>query len=638
MPDTSILRVIVGRWIGRLARSVPGQSAGARRLRALCAFGRARARRPAVAAPATEAAAVGAVLAGVGERGPGVAARLVRGGAVVHDEAGDTLIEVLIAALLVALIAGAVLTGYIAIAHIAGGQRNTSHADVLAQRDEARLHSLSVAQLSASGPGTGNQTVSTGLNGTTYTIASTARFVSGGTAGNACSSSGTSSADEVATSSTVTWGTNNGGRPPVVVQGLITPAVGGSLVVTAIDQSGGPLAGATVSVTGPSVVSPLTTDASGCAVFGGLAGGAYTVSVAAPGYVDVNGNSTITQSVTVVPTQTAKPTAQFQLGQAGAISATFTTGYNGSTHASSSDAIVASNTGMSAPRTFATTSGPASTLTTPSTLYPFATPYSVYAGSCSSDLPPSADQGSASVGGGAAVVPLPALIVNVWASATQNFNDNDPALLYSGAGWTHQTGVAGDYANDETDSATAGNTVSVSFTGTGVQWLGTRANNHGYANVYLDNRLVARNINGYARGTAYQQVLYRATGLANTSHTLKIVVDGTAARGSRGRVASIDEISASGGAALMSSAPRVTLTDTGCANRKTVPATVVPTATAGALADPGVPYANLSVCADNGTNHNTATVAASSLSFTAGTAVNINLYSGAPGLTRGACP
>ena len=586
------------------------------------------------------------------------AALRARVAACLRAQRGDTLIEVLIAALLVALIAGSVFTGFIGVGGIVGTQRNTSQADVLAQQDQARLHSLTVAQLSSSGVGTGNQTANAILSGTTYTVTSSAKFVSGGNGGSACSTSGTANADEVATTSTVTWGNNNGGRPPVVVSGLITPPVGGSLVATAIDPNGNPLAGVIVSLSGPSTVPPLTTDASGCAVFGSLTGGNYTVSASEPGYVDANGNSTVTQTVTVVPTQTSKPTAQFQLGAAGAVSAAFTSTYNGATHPSSSDSIIANNVGMTGPLAFTTTGGSyLQTITSPSTLYPFPSPYSVYAGGCSADLPPSADQGSATLGGAAAGVPLPALILNVVGggnTTTTTYDDPNPAITYAGltgAGhWTHLSGwgQSNDFDGTESDSNILGDTASFTVTAaagttTSVQWIAPYTQNGGYAQVYLDNVLV-QTVDTYSSSWSgqYKQVAYQSPTLTTGSHTLKIVVTGTndgKHYGSTSTVA-IDEmaVSVTTAVAPMSTAPHVTLTDTGCGNRKTVPPTVAPTPTTGALTDPGVPYANLTVCADDGTNHNTAVVAQSGLSFTTGNAVSISLAAGASGLSGGVCP
>ena len=59
--------------------------------------------------------------------------------ACLRSERGDTLIEVLVAALLVALIAVASLTGYGAVAHVSGDQRNARAGRALAQQDQARL-------------------------------------------------------------------------------------------------------------------------------------------------------------------------------------------------------------------------------------------------------------------------------------------------------------------------------------------------------------------------------------------------------------------------------------------------------------------------------------------------------------------
>lgn len=69
------------------------------------------------------------------------------------SEPGDTLIEVLIAALLVALIAAATFTGYSAVAHVAGGESQRAQASGLAEADQARLHGLTLNNLSSWAPG-----------------------------------------------------------------------------------------------------------------------------------------------------------------------------------------------------------------------------------------------------------------------------------------------------------------------------------------------------------------------------------------------------------------------------------------------------------------------------------------------------
>lgn len=213
-------------------------------------------------------------------------------------ERGDTLIEVLVAALLGVLIASGTLVGYEQLSQVTGDQRQRAQADSLAQQDQARLQGLAVSALASSGLGTGNQTTTQQVNGTTYTIASASTFASAG-GSQSCTSSGTTTAAVVQTTSTVSWSPNNNGRGPVVVKGLISPPQGGSLIVR-VANSVGALAGATITLSGgPSSPLPLVTNVNGCAVFGGLAGGAYTVTASDTGYVTAN------TTVTAVPTTTA---------------------------------------------------------------------------------------------------------------------------------------------------------------------------------------------------------------------------------------------------------------------------------------------------------------------------------------------
>ena len=66
-----------------------------------------------------------------------------------RGQRGDTLIEVMIAALLVALIATASLTGFGDAGQLASTQRNEGQAATLAQQDQARLRGLTITQLTA---------------------------------------------------------------------------------------------------------------------------------------------------------------------------------------------------------------------------------------------------------------------------------------------------------------------------------------------------------------------------------------------------------------------------------------------------------------------------------------------------------
>jgi len=437
-------------------------------------------------------------------------------------ERGDTLIEVMVAAIMIALVAGATLTGYAQVAHMTGTQRHRVEADSLAELDQARLRGLTITQLAGS---QGNRSVSETIDGTTYTITSASQYVSGSTAAMSCTTGPTTTtADEVQITSTVTWSPGNDNRLPVVVHGLVTPAEGGSLVITATDQNGAGLPGVTATPSGPTTVSPLATDANGCAIFGGLAGGSYTVGFADPGYVDVNGNANPSQTKTVIPTETAGPVNE-QMGQAATINATFSTKWGAGTVAATSDQIVATQNLMTpAFRLFGTHSTASNnafsaSVTTGATIFPFTSAYLVFAGGCDDPLTPASAEQSVIVSpGGTSSVTLP-----------------EPAMLV-------------------------------------MVWSGT---------------------------------------------------------------------SASPGS-LVSTKPDVTVTDTdaACGNAEDYPPTQIPTASAGALANPGLPYGTYTVCADAqiaGTyERNTGTVA--NTSYTSGNTVNIYLGSGAAGRVSGKCP
>jgi beta-galactosidase GanA len=124
---------------------------------------------------------------------------------------------------------------------------------------------------------------------------------------------------------------------------------------------------------------------------------------------------------------------------------------------------------------------------------------------------------------------------------TYTYDDTDPALQYAGT-WSHvanQSYTGGDYKQTESFSSVAGDSLTVPFTGTAVEWIGSKAGNHGLADVYLDG-VKQQTVDTY--GSANQVVFYKATGLSDGPHTLKIVVTGTKNASSQGTFVSIDAI------------------------------------------------------------------------------------------------
>ena len=220
------------------------------------------------------------------------AARIPRGG-----QAGFTIIEVLVAALILAVVAAGGAVAFVGAVGTSGIQRDRSAAEALAQQNASRLRGYTVGQLANL-----NQTLSpTTIDGTQYTVQESATFVSDSSGTPSCTNP---SADYLETASTVTWSGMPASLGGVTVTGLLTPTAGeissgsGVLAVEVEDPSGNPIAGMPVSVSGPGSASGITA-ADGCVLFADLpVGSTYTVQVtpASGSYVDESTNQSVSAS------------------------------------------------------------------------------------------------------------------------------------------------------------------------------------------------------------------------------------------------------------------------------------------------------------------------------------------------------
>lgn len=487
------------------------------------------------------------------------------------DERGDSLIEVVMAALIVALLAAAVFTGFSAVANIQGAERHQSVAISLADQDEQRLSGLSVQELvaSASGsctstaPADGNGCYTQTIDNVTYTVTSTAKFYSASSGSLSCSTSGpAASADYIATTSEVTWESGgNDRRAPVEEHSLITPTSGGQIVASVLDSTVTPhigVSGATVTVTGPgtsTATQTATTDMNGCAVFVGVTAGSYNVSLSLPSpYLSYGGTTTTSVSVTNGGTGEASFTA----AQAATANATFQTTVNGGQPtAIQFDTFSLGATNQTPVMTFGTAGTYASQVSTGATLYPYLSGYDAYAGTCTADDPGSTHDTAFSPADGGTVtgaISVPSMLLALSTQSpggtqTTNVDDTSSSITYaqgsgSSNGWLSASGqswTSGDYDNTESYSDIGGNYATFTFSGTGIEWITSLDSNHGYADVYIDGTRVSQNVNLYAASKSYQHVGYSTSSLSNGTHTIKIVVDGSHAYGSSDSFVPIDE-------------------------------------------------------------------------------------------------
>ncbi|MBI3621120.1 MAG: RHS repeat-associated core domain-containing protein [Nitrospirae bacterium] len=144
--------------------------------------------------------------------------------------------------------------------------------------------------------------------------------------------------------------------------------------------------------------------------------------------------------------------------------------------------------------------------------------------------------------------------------------NTSPAISYEKriVNWSTQSqgnASGGSYAY----SNAVGDTASVVFTGTGVQWISAKSKDSGIAQVYLDGVLQG-SVDLYQQGgtlgqnnASYQQVVWSATGLTNTTHLVDVIVTGTKNSSSSNTYIAVDAFVV-GTTTLQESSPAVTLT------------------------------------------------------------------------------
>jgi Tfp pilus assembly protein PilV len=348
-----------------------------------------------------------------------------------EDEQGSVLIEVLVSSILLVVTAVGVFSAFDAATRSTAEERHRAQADGLAQADLARLRTMRISSLSNL-----HQTKVMTIEKTPFTIESAAEFQTDKT-GTASCELGTASADYIQIRSTVTW-PSLGNRAPVVAQSLVAPPNGsisassGSLAIQIENAENAGLEGVGLSGAGAGTFSG-ETGPNGCAVFGNLPAGSYTLTVADSSLVDKNGEAPKPQSTSVVAESTN--TLALQYDKPGNVTAKFETWLGGALVPSSADAVVTFNSGMKAARAFGTPGTPQEKVTaTP--LFPFTSSYSIYAGTCEGNNPslvngestPSGVVAEALVSPGGSTpvtIQLPALHLTAW-SGTSSASPGTP--------------------------------------------------------------------------------------------------------------------------------------------------------------------------------------------------------------------
>jgi Tfp pilus assembly protein PilV len=249
---------------------------------------------------------------------------------------GFLLIEVMISAMLVALIVTATFNGLDVATRFSKGQRHHDQAELLAAQSQEQLRSepasaLDVLETSA-------HKYSIAIGGETYTITQTVKAVSaaGNTTGcNATESTAQTGANLLITS-TVTWPQQVTAKTPAVKQAsVISPPTGSALEVDVLNGVGGGVAGVTARAkfipneAGSYNTVEGTTSSAGCVVLTGIQATTATVEIVEKaGFVTPSGALKVApKELSIAPNITIHYSVRY--AEAGRIAAQYT--YEGAT-------------------------------------------------------------------------------------------------------------------------------------------------------------------------------------------------------------------------------------------------------------------------------------------------------------------
>lgn len=300
-------------------------------------------------------------------------------------EGGFVLIEVLVSALILAIVASGVLALLQTTTHSAGQQRDSSKGYAIGQEDQARLRAMRLNDLDGL-----TQITHPKLDGTTFNVESTGVFVNNNTGAVSCTGENIKP-DYVRITTKVTW-PGMGGIKPTVIRSIFSPVTGslssknGSIVVSALNAAGGGLSGVGISLSGPTT-AVRTTDEAGCAIFGDIPAGNYTMTPSAPGLVAENGKPPSAKTVGVSEQVTQPVELRYDLPGSFAAPLAYRVGSSPEFKPSSQSSIMVFNQGMETAKSFSPAGGIPATAIEAKELFPFTSPYAVYAGSCTSNNP-----------------------------------------------------------------------------------------------------------------------------------------------------------------------------------------------------------------------------------------------------------
>ena len=314
---------------------------------------------------------------------------------------GMTLIEVLVAITLFAVMAGSILAFLGGAIRLTRDDRFHMEASTLASRE------LEITRDAFASSSRGPTSIDTNLavnpsplpGGTVgqplvvdnvpYTVKRTAQWSEvGSTAASTCDAGSSVELSYLRVHVEVTW-PGLGSRPPVAMDTVMTPPKGtystltGHIGVKIIDAAGHPYDGMTVTATSAAGTLTESTSSDGCALFAFLTPATYQIKASAPGYVNRNGDPNGTATAQVQAGQLWRTTIEYD--RSATITAQLVTDAGYALPSPISFPLVLGNSAL-LPSGTKQVNG-TGTLRTVANLWPFPSGYQVWAGACRDNDP-----------------------------------------------------------------------------------------------------------------------------------------------------------------------------------------------------------------------------------------------------------
>ncbi len=309
------------------------------------------------------------------------------------SEAGFALMEVVVAAAVLAIVSFAVLAGINGASGSTGREKARSVAASLGEQDQERLRSMQLDTLAGY-----VEERKVNLDGADFTISSEGKWISDSTGGTPSCQNDSEQADYLQISSKVVSSQVGTKTKPVTIDSLVAPSVvysstRGSLAVQVNNRDHVGVEGIAVSISGPAADSALTNE-EGCAIFQYLPVGNYGISLNRLGWVEhygvqnAIGNQDVTAGTLNVRTMDYDQAAT-ALATIGTYKPGSTTASTANLRASRAYRVSATNGGEPGmvrvfPDVAPVVPAPAVTLTK---LFPFEAEYGVFTGVCGESNP-----------------------------------------------------------------------------------------------------------------------------------------------------------------------------------------------------------------------------------------------------------